>query len=600
MKKILNLMLCILTSILLIGCVVPEKVTYNVDFVDRNMNTLASLTVNEGENINEYPYVEVEEGYYYEWNMTLEELQNITSDMIVEGLKKEYYKNVKYFIDDELFYEFEGLYTKNYKLPEMSTVYETYDWEESKKELVDNTYYIEYKLKYTVKQTYNIYYYDGDTKLDLSPATYNINQTTTLPEPTKEGYAFVGWFPSSISLKMYKEIGEGFNGNITLYARFVEVEKQNLLTLLDTPYHFSEIKKNYNETTKVSTYNPVMPSGVVSSVTQYDWTTSDSSIATVSAYSSITIKNGGYCVLTATLKTDPNVIINAVIRTSVEGISVSTVEEANTIITHTVKFVGKDNELIDTQTVVDGQYAIAPTPLSYEGLAFNGWDKNLFNIKADTTIKATYVNGENKYEGKNFSFIGDSISTYQDYVPEGYATFYPYPTADVTDVNLTWWMQVCNKIGASMYINNSYSGSCVATSGSSSSSNVDRLKELVVNEKSADVIIIFMGNNDANPNSGITDSLFNERYRMMIDYIYDLCGEDVEIILCTLPTSKLYTEARKTSFNAIIEKIANDYKLDVVDFASMDLIPHLVDSAHPETSGMTAMANKVVEELLKK
>ena len=161
-------------------------------------------------------------------------------------------------------------------------------------------------------------------------------------------------------------------------------------------------------------------------------------------------------------------------------------------------------------------------------------------------------------------------------------------------------MQVCNKIGASMYINNSYSGSCVATSGSSSSSNVDRLKELVVNERSADVIIIFMGNNDANPNSGITDSLFNERYRMMIDYIYDLCGEEVEVILCTLPTSKLYTEARKTSFNGIIENIANDYKLDVIDFASMDLIPHLVDSAHPETSGMTAMANKVVEELLKK
>lgn len=600
MKKIIKIMLCLLTCILLGACTTPEPVRYNVEFVDRNMNVLETITVNEGESITEYPEIQLEEGYYYEWNTSLEELQNIVSDMVVEGLKKEYYKSVKYYIDNELFFEFEGLYTKNYKLPEMSTLYETYEWVESKNELVGTTYNIEYKLNYTVKQTYDINYYDGETLLELSPATYKIGQTTTLPEASKEGYEFVGWFPSTISLKMYKEIGPNFSGNITLYAKFVEVEKKNLLTLPDTPHHFTEIKKNYNETTKVSTYNPVMPAGVVSSVTQYDWTTSDSSIATVSAYSSITIKNGGYCVLTATLKTDPNVIINAVIRTSVEGVKVSSVEEANTIITHTVKFVGKDNELIDTQVIVDGQYAIAPTPLSYEGLAFNGWDKELYNIKEDTTIKATYVSGENKYAGKTFSFIGDSISTYQDYVPEGYATFYPYPTADVTDVNLTWWMQVCNKIGASMYINNSYSGSCVATSGSSSSSNVDRLKELVVNERSADVIIIFMGNNDANPNSGITDSLFNERYRMMIDYIYDLCGEEVKVILCTLPTSKLYTEARKTSFNGIIENIANDYKLDVIDFASMDLIPHLVDSAHPETSGMTAMANKVVEELLKK
>ena len=172
--------------------------------------------------------------------------------------------------------------------------------------------------------------------------------------------------------------------------------------------------------------------------------------------SSISIKKGGYCVLTATSKTNPNLIINAVIKVGVDGVSISSVEEANRIVTHTVTFVDKDNQVLSTQTVVDGQFAFAPTPPTVEGLAFNGWDKDFYNVKSDITVKATYVDGVNKYAGKTFSFIGDSISTYQDYVPEGYATFYPYPTGDVNDVNQTWWMQVCNKIGGKLYIGNMF------------------------------------------------------------------------------------------------------------------------------------------------
>lgn len=598
MKKILGLVFSLLLMLVLVGCQEPAKPKYLVDFVDRNLNVLASLEVEEGASVSAYPEVKVEEGYYYQWNMTLEELSNITSDLMVEGVKKEYYKNVKYFIDDELFYEFTGVYTKKYTVPALSSVYENTSWEEQKNELVGDKYFIEYKLNYTLKQIYELSYYDGDEKLNLSPSTYKIGENTTLPIPVKDGYEFVGWFPSSISLTKYTEIGEGFSSDITLYARFIETEKHNLINLPDTPYHFSSIKKNYNETTKVYTYNPVMPSGVSASVMNYDWTTSDASIATVSAYSSISIKNGGYCVLTATLKIDPSVFINAVIKTSADGVVVSTVSEANTIKTYTVTFVGKDNEVLDVQTVAEGKYAIAPTPKTYEGLAFTGWDKDFFNITENTTVKATYAAGTNDYVGKTFSFIGDSISTFQDYVPEGYATFYPYPTADVNDVNQTWWMKVCNKIGASMYINNSYSGSCVATDGSSSSSNVDRLEKLVVNEKSADVIIIFMGSNDAGNNSGILESKFGEKYESMINSIYELCGEEVEIILCTLPQSKLYKDERQQSFSAEILKVAEKFNLEVVDFRNFDLKPYLIDSAHPETPGMEAMANMIVDQLV--
>ena len=81
-------------------------------------------------------------------------------------------------------------------------------------------------------------------------------------------------------------------------------------------------------------------------------------------------------------------------------------------------------------------------------------------VKVDTDITAKYKKGESKYLGKKFSIIGDSISTYQDYIPKGYPCFYPYPTADVYDVNMTWWMMTINRLGGGLFINNSYSGSC--------------------------------------------------------------------------------------------------------------------------------------------
>lgn len=597
MKKIYSLILLII-SILLVSSCSSSKKQYLIEFMDNDLELLSSVYVEEGNDLEEFPIIDIE-GYYYIWDLSLDDLKDIREDKIVIGTKKEYYKNVSYFIDDELFYQYIGLYSRKYNLPELDTKYENCSWEESKNERIDDTIYIEYNLSYTLKTIYNIKFFDKDNELILDINSYDNREDTILPIPSKAGYEFVGWFLSSISLHKYEVIEKGSEGDIVLFARFIETEKHDLISLEETAYHFTGINKVYNETYDVYTFNPILPSAVNQSITSYDWSTSDESIATVSIWSSISVKNAGYCVLSATLKTDKNVIINSVIKVGVDGVSISSEEEANNVITHTVKFYGKDKELIDTQTVLDGQYAIAPYPIEYDGFAFESWDKDLYNITSDLEINACYVSGENQYSGKSFSFIGDSISTYQDYVPEGYATFYPYPTADVRDVNQTWWMELLNNLGASLFVNNSYSGSCVATSGSSSSSNKERLEKLVISERNSDVLIIFMGSNDAHANSGILESNFYDKYKQMIDCIYELCDEDIEIILMTLPISNLYPSNRQVSFNNQIKKIASEYSLKVVDMETFDLRPHLIDSAHPGHSGMKAMSDFILKELKK-
>ena len=76
-----------------------------------------------------------------------------------------------------------------------------------------------------------------------------------------------------------------------LQAKFVEVEKQNLIKLEETEYHFSEVTKILHSSGSFYVYQPVLPSGVNASKQAYDWSTSDSTVATVSAYSSITINS---------------------------------------------------------------------------------------------------------------------------------------------------------------------------------------------------------------------------------------------------------------------------------------------------------------------
>lgn len=62
------------------------------------------------------------------------------------------------------------------------------------------------------------------------------------------------------------------------------------------------------------------------------------------------------------------------------------------------------------------------------------------------------------------SIMGDSISTYEGFIPEGYALFYDAAAREKNDlesVRDTWWMQVLETIGGELLANNSYSGSQV-------------------------------------------------------------------------------------------------------------------------------------------
>ena len=63
----------------------------------------------------------------------------------------------------------------------------------------------------------------------------------------------------------------------------------------------------------------------------------------------------------------------------------------------------------------------------------------------------------------NILIFGDSYSTYEGYIPDGYATY--YPSLDVLTVDETWWMRYIKKINGNLIQNNSWSGSTICYTG---------------------------------------------------------------------------------------------------------------------------------------
>lgn len=431
-------------------------------------------------------------------------------------------------------------------------------------------------------------FYDGDEKLDLGFDRYNLGEEITLPELEKEGYDFVGWYLGDISLSKYTKIKSTDSSDFNFYARYVKTDFSDIV-LPDATNRIVQININGNYITPV----------VSGSTLEYTWKVSDDSIIGVSDYGSISVRSCGVCVLTAVYKNNPTITYNCLIEATSTGVRIVSEEELKNKQVHKVTFIGMNGDVIDEQIVPDGYTALYPDPFTYEGYGFNGWDKGVTNIKADTIINATYIEGSNRFEGKKVAVLGDSISTYLNYMPEGYAHFYPYPAGNIRDVNQMWWKEVSNALGTSIFVDNAWGGTTVV-GGTSATESPTRLSTLLFGEEKPDVVLIFMGSNDAR--AKYTVNTFEQSYRKMITNIKAI-APDAEIILCGLvdfTVTGFFEKETYQGYNKVIEKVATDNEFIYIDLSSVKIVnSDLIDSVHPNYSGHKKIAEVVIEQLNK-
>ena len=93
---------------------------------------------------------------------------------------------------------------------------------------------------------------------------------------------------------------------------------------------------------------------------------------------------------------------------------------------------------------------------------------------------------------KNFSVLGDSISTFQGYSPWGAAHYSPDLGAatGVHTVEDTWWMQVIRALQGRLLSNLSISGNTISTAGTMGGFPPRRIAQLTVDGVTPDLSLI--------------------------------------------------------------------------------------------------------------
>ena len=231
------------------------------------------------------------------------------------------------------------------------------------------------------------------------------------------------------------------------------------------------------------------------------------------------------------------------------------------------------------------------------------------------------------FAGKTVSILGDSISTFQGWIPEGYACFYPDPDNDIKDVSQTWWMQVIQNTGMRLLVNGSWSASTVCgdsraeNSGAGCSSN--RIVDLMGNTGTVpDVILVYMGINDffhsidLGSFSGATAHRndhyiwdFTEGYELMLQKLQAVYPTS-RIYCMTLLESNSWEGTRENAngntvedYNSRIRQIAAAHGVSVIDLrncgiAGNELGWHTSDGVHPNRAGAAKIAAYVTNALL--
>ncbi len=224
------------------------------------------------------------------------------------------------------------------------------------------------------------------------------------------------------------------------------------------------------------------------------------------------------------------------------------------------------------------------------------------------------------YKKQFFSIIGDSISTFEGYIPEGYPTFYTERIAfatGITGYKDTWWGQVIEHFGARLLINNSWSGSYVCKPKSceieSYGCSDARTNGLGKDGIAPDQIIVYIGTNDRGACFNLTGddkrdlSVIENAYGVMLDKLKRNYPNAV-IWCCTFPITAClrdpyfffpdYQEGVKmTEYGELVKRVAIKKQCKVIDLWDENILCETIDGLHPNYNGMRMIAKKVIDAM---
>ena len=198
---------------------------------------------------------------------------------------------------------------------------------------------------------------------------------------------------------------------------------------------------------------------------------------------------------------------------------------------------------------------------------------------------------------QSVSILGDSYSTYEDYVTPStnelwyYAKSKPERT-DVSDVTQTWWYQVIKENGWRLCQNNSYSGATISYTGYDGNDYAARSFNTRMTDLGCpDIIFIFGATNDSWAGSPLGEFKYEGITYGDLYQFRPAMARMLQWMKNRYINTKIYfilnTEL-KESISSSVKTICAHYGIPVIALTEVDKI-----SGHPSVKGMRQIADEV-------
>lgn len=209
---------------------------------------------------------------------------------------------------------------------------------------------------------------------------------------------------------------------------------------------------------------------------------------------------------------------------------------------------------------------------------------------------------------KNIMILGDSYSTFEGHIPEGYEPYYfkgGQDGPDVTKVEETWWHQFVEETGVNLVLNDSWSGSPICYRGynekdcSESSSFIYRFERLVKDgffeQNEIDTLFIFGGTNDDYIGVELGEDCYEEVEKERLFTVFPAICTISRRAREVLPNAQIYhvlNTGFKEEIYSCFKRAGERYNIKVIMLEGIDKI-----WGHPTVKGMKQIKEQVLSNL---
>lgn len=207
----------------------------------------------------------------------------------------------------------------------------------------------------------------------------------------------------------------------------------------------------------------------------------------------------------------------------------------------------------------------------------------------------------------NVFILGDSYSTFENHIPEGFAAYYtriPCSDTDVDKVEQTWWHRLLSDTRSNLLLNSSFSGTTICHTGynaadCSEKSFIARLDKLIAEgyfeKNKVDTFFLFGGTNDSWADSPIGEMKYadwtKEELYSVLPAIGYLLHRLTEKLAGTRVICIINTELKEVITDSLLAA-CKKYGVETVVLHDIDKI-----SGHPTILGMQQIEEQVLAHL---